>query len=154
MKDRGWAARRPDETPVGELLLRNHTVTALRAGGVWTLGELRAMGDRELLRLRGIGRAALVDVRHLVPAPAGSRVASAGSGVTIAGRAFTLGVVYAPRPGSYGHKPRRLLRHVADSLLAGGRVHVVSVPSGVWRVMAGTEWADWAGEPVEDSSRG
>jgi len=148
---RGWAARRPDETPVGELLLRNHTAAALRAGGILTLGELRAMGDRELLRLRGIGRAALVDVRHLVPAPARSRAASAGSEVTIAGRAFALGAAYAPRPGSYGRKPRRLLRYVADSLLPEGRVHVAVLPEGRRLVMAGAEWAAWAGEPVEET---
>jgi hypothetical protein len=151
--DRGWAARRPDETPVGELLLRNHTVTALRAGGVRTLGELRAMGDRELLRLRGIGRAALVDVRHLVPAPAGSRVASAGSGVTIAGRVFSRGAVYAPRPGSQGRKPRRLLRYTADSLLPEGRVQVAVLPKGRRQIMAGAEWAAWAGDPVEEVGR-
>ena len=149
MTDRGWAARRPDETPVGELLLRNHTAAALRAGGVRTLGELRAMGDRELLRLRGIGRAALVDVRRLVPAPAGSRVANAGDEVAIAGRAFALGAVYAPRPGSRGHKPRRLLRYTADSLLPEGRVQVAVLPKGRRQIMAGAEWAAWAGEPVE-----
>jgi hypothetical protein len=150
--DRGWAARRPDETPVGELLLRNHTVTALRAGGVWTLGELRAMGDRELLRLRGIGRAALVDVRRLVPAPAGSPGASVGSEVTIAGRAFTVGTTYAARPGlgPGNHRPRRLLRYSADSPLSGGWVEVAPVPSGQRRVMSAMEWAAWAGAPVEE----
>ena len=150
MTGRGWAARRPDETPVGELPLRPGTIRTLWAAGVLTLGELRAMGDRELLRLRGIGRAALVDVRHLVPAPAGSRVASAGIGVTIAGRAFSLGAVYAPRPGSRGHKPRRLLRYTADSLLPEGRVQVAVLPKGRRQVMAGAEWAAWAGEPVGD----
>jgi hypothetical protein len=34
-----------------------------------TLGELRAMGDRELLQLRQFGRGALADVRAIVPAP-------------------------------------------------------------------------------------
>ena len=77
---------------------------------------------------------------------------SEGAEVTIAGRAFTLGTAYAARPGSYGRKskPRRLLRYTADSLLSGGRVHVAVVPSGNERVMAGTEWAAWAGEPVGD----
>ena len=80
---------------------------------------------------------------------------SAGSEVTIAGRAFTLGTVYAPRSGSYGRKskPRRLLHHTLDSLLPGGRVTVASMPSGREHVMAGTEWAAWAGEPVEDAGR-
>ncbi len=64
---------------------------------------------------------------------------------------FRLGAVYAPRPGSYGRrsKPRRLLRHAADSLHPGGRVTVVLVPSGRRQIMAGTEWAAWAGEPVD-----
>ena len=75
--------------------------------------------------------------------------------MTIAGRAFTLGVVYAPRPGSYGRKskPRRLLRYTADSLLPGGRVTVAVLPSGRRQFMAGAEWAAWAGEPVEDVGR-
>ena len=67
--DRGWTARQPDEPPVGDLPLRQHTTNALRAGGVLTLGDLRTMGDRELLRLRQFGRGALADVRSLVPPP-------------------------------------------------------------------------------------
>ena len=86
----------PDETPVGDLPLRRHTISALRTGGVLTLGELRAMADRELLLLRRFGRGALADVRSLVPAPGAGSV---GDEVTIAGRAFTLGAVYAPRRG-------------------------------------------------------
>ena len=42
MTDRVWTARQPDETPVGDLPLRSFTINALRAGGVLTLGELRA----------------------------------------------------------------------------------------------------------------
>jgi hypothetical protein len=78
---------------------------------------------------------------------------SEGSEVVIAGRAFTLGTAYAPRPGSYGRRPLRLLRYTADSLLAGGRVHLALVPSGKERVMTGTAWAAWAGEPVGDVGR-
>ena len=80
---------------------------------------------------------------------------STGSEVTIAGRAFTLGAVYAPRPGSYGRKskPRRLLRYTDDSLLPGGRVTVAVLPSGRRQLMGGAEWASWAGEPVEDAGR-
>ena len=76
---------------------------------------------------------------------------SAEGEVAIAGRAFTLGTVYAPRPGSYGHKskPRRLLGYAADSLLPEGRVDVAVLPSGRRQIMAGTEWAAWAGEPVD-----
>ena len=77
---------------------------------------------------------------------------SDGDEVTIAGRVFTLGAVYAAAPGSYGRKskPRHLLAYTDDSLLPGGRVTVAPAPSGVRRVMSGTEWAAWAGEPVED----
>jgi hypothetical protein len=77
---------------------------------------------------------------------------STGDEVTIAGRTFTLGVVYAPRPGSYGRrsKPRRLLGYAADSPLPAGRVAVAILPSGDRRVVAGTEWVAWAGEPVGD----
>ena len=32
MTDRAWIARQPDETPVGDLPLRRHTINALRAG--------------------------------------------------------------------------------------------------------------------------
>ena len=103
-----------------------------------------AIGERPLF-----DSAAAVDVP-----PAGRRVASAGSGVTIAGRTFTIGTIYGPRPGSYGRKskPRRLLSYAADSPLPGGRVVVAVLPSGRRRVMAGTEWAAWAGESVEDGS--
>ena len=108
------------------------------------------MRDHELLRLRRFGRGALADVRSLVPAP--GRGVSAGSEVTIAGRAFTLGTVYAPRPGAYGRiRPRRLLGYTADSPLPGGRVTVAVLPSGRRQLMAGAEWAAWAGEPVGDS---
>jgi hypothetical protein len=73
-----------------------------------------------------------------------------GGEVTIAGRAFTLGAVYAPRRGSYGRRPRRLLDLDPDSPLPGGRVTVETVPAGVPHVMAGAEWAAWAGEEVGD----
>jgi hypothetical protein len=149
---RGWTARQPDGTPVGDLPLRPGTINALRAGGILTLGDLRAMRDRDLMALRRFGRGTLADVRLLVPVPAESPVASAGGGVTIAGRAFTVGTTYAARPGlgPGNRRPRRLLRHSADSPLSGGRVEVAIVPSGKKRVMAGTEWAAWAGEPVGD----
>ena len=149
--DRGWTARQPDGTPVGEPPLRSGTIRALRAAGVLTLRELRALDDRELRTLRRFGPVALADVRFLVPAPAPA--VSGGDEVTIAGRPFRLGAVYRPRQraGSgrpYG--PRRLLGYSTDSLLPGGRVTVVLVPSGAKRVMPGTVWAAWAGEPVED----
>ena len=72
MTDRARVSSLPDETPVGDLPLRQHTINALRAGGVLTLGELRAMPDRDLMALRQFGRGALADVRSLVPPPAGS----------------------------------------------------------------------------------
>ena len=73
--------------------------------------------------------------------------------VVIAGRAFTLGTAYRPRQGaSFGRplKPRRLLAHDPDSLLPGGRVEFTVGHTRQRRVMGGTEWAAWAGEPVED----
>jgi hypothetical protein len=74
---------------------------------------------------------------------------SRGRHVTIAGRTFTLGAVYAPRAGDHRLKPRRLLHYTADSLLAGGRVEVATVPAGRRYVMIGAVWPAWAGEPVE-----
>jgi hypothetical protein len=146
---RGWTARQPDGTPVGDLPLQRHTIRTLRAAGVLTLGELRAMADHELLLLQRFGPGALADVRSLVPAPA----ASVGAEVTIAGRAFRLGTVYAPRRGEHGHRPRRLLGHSADSPLPGGRVMVELAHSGRRQIMAGTVWAAWAGEPVGNVGR-
>jgi DNA-directed RNA polymerase alpha subunit len=69
MSDHASAASLPEETPVEDLPLRQYTTNALRAGHVLTLGELRAMRDREPMALRNFGRAALADVRSLVPAP-------------------------------------------------------------------------------------
>ena len=69
--------------------------------------------------------------------------------MTIAGRAFTLGAVYAPRLGrGHDRRPRRLLSYSPDGPLSGGRVRVEMVPAGGQRVMAGTRWAAWAGEEV------
>jgi hypothetical protein len=144
--DRARVALLPDETPVEELPLRRATIIALRSGGVPTLGGLRTMADHELLELRRFGLGALADVRSLVPAPA----AGVGDEVTIAGRAFRLATVYAPRRGMYGYAPRRLLAYVADGPLPGGRVTVAVLPSGKERVVAGAVWAAWAGEPVGD----
>ena len=69
MTDRARMALLPDGTPLGDLPLRRHTINALWAGHVLTLGELRAMGDRELMALRQFGRGALANVRFLVPVP-------------------------------------------------------------------------------------
>ena len=73
--------------------------------------------------------------------------------VTIAGCVFRLCTAYAPRSSRYFRKPRRLLGFDPDSPLPGGRVTVETVPSGIPHVMAGEEWASWAGEPVEDVGR-
>src|SRR6478609_2439397 len=81
-----------------------------------------------------------------VPPTAAGPGAPSGE-VAVADRAFVLGTGYVPR--SDRERPRgagRLLRHSSDSLLPGGRVHVALVPSGREHVMAGTEWAAWAGE--------
>jgi DNA-directed RNA polymerase alpha subunit len=69
----GWTARRPDETAVRDLPLAGRTVRLLQAAGVPTLGQLRAMSDRELLELSKFGPVAPADVRYLVPAPEGGR---------------------------------------------------------------------------------
>ena len=139
----------PDEALLEELPLPRVTINRLRVGGVMTLGELRAMDDRELLRLRHFGPHSLAEVRALVPAPAGLAAATPGSEVTIAGRTFLLGALYAPRRGGRGRpfKSRRLLEHSADSLLPGGRVRVATA-DGRRLLMGGEEWTAWAGEEV------
>ena len=72
--------------------------------------------------------------------------------VTIAGRSFTLGVVYAPRLGrGHDRRPRRLLSYSADGPLPGGRMMVEMVPAGGQRIMTGGRWAAWAGAPVRDA---
>jgi hypothetical protein len=117
---------------------------------VLTLGQLRAMGDHELLLLR-LRSKLLADIRFLVPMPAGSRAGVAGREATIAGRLFTVGGVYHPRPSVRGQRLRQLLAYDPDGPLPGGRVEVAVLPSANKWVMARTEWAAWAGEPVEDS---
>ena len=52
MTDRARVALLPDETPVENIGLRLQTGIALRRNGTTTLGELRELPDRELLRLR------------------------------------------------------------------------------------------------------
>jgi hypothetical protein len=146
---RDWTPRQPDGTAVRDLPLAGRTLRLLHAAGVLTLGQLRAMSDRELLGLARFGPVALADVRYLVPAPGGGQ-RETGSEVTIAGRVFRLGTVYAPRRGSYARRPRRLLGYSADSVLPGGRVTVAILPSGDERTMTGKDWAAWAGEPVEE----
>jgi hypothetical protein len=78
---------------------------------------------------------------------------AADAEVTIAGRVFRLGAIYAGRRDGRGRpfKPRRLLRYDPDSPLPGGWVTLELVPSGRRRVMAGVAWAAWAGEPVEET---
>jgi len=71
--------------------------------------------------------------------------------VTTAGRGFTPGTVYRPRPRTYGHNPRRLSRYGPGGPLPGGKVEVAIVPSGDRRLVAGAVWAAWAGAPVEGS---
>ena len=71
MTDRARVASLPNETRVADLPLRQRTSGALRAAGVPTLGDLRAMPDHELLRIRPFSHGALADVRSLVPVPGG-----------------------------------------------------------------------------------
>jgi hypothetical protein len=73
--------------------------------------------------------------------------------VTIAGRAFTLGTVYARWPHVDGRWRRRLLSCTVDSLLPGGRVTVAMELSSKQRVMTGEDWVAWAGEPVGGGGR-
>src|SRR3954470_21871590 len=81
--------------------------------------------------------------------------------VTIAGRVFTLGMVYAPAAGvRFPSEQRRLLplRLVSYDPAypwPGGRVEAEDVPSADTprtprRRMSGRAWAAWAGEPVGD----
>jgi hypothetical protein len=89
---------------------------------------------------------------------------SPGDEVTIAGRVFRLGVVYAPAPGvRFPSERRRLLPlRLVDYDPAypwpDGRVEAEYVPSAVnprtpRRRMSGRAWAAWAGEPVGDAGR-
>ena len=132
MTDRARVALLPDETPVGDLGLRPADQRALGRTAP-TLGELRELADRELLRLRGgWPPTALAEVRALVPAARGRTAVSAGDEVTIVGRAFTLGAVYAPRAGSHGPGPGRAGCCAAPpkALLPGRQGAVELVPSG------------------------
>jgi hypothetical protein len=86
------------------------------------------------------------------PAAAVAEPGTPSGEVTIGGRVFTLGTVYAPRRGMYGYARRQLVGYVADSPLPGGKVTVAVLHSGRRQIMAGTEWVAWAGEPVEDRS--
>jgi RNA polymerase alpha subunit len=156
--DRAAAASLLDETPVEDLPLPRATVNRLRVAGVLTLGQLRAMPDRELLGLRRFGPHSLADVRALVPAPAGfgSRALPSGGTVAIAGREFVLGAVYAardPRPLGTRHRPRRLVDHDPGYPWPGGRVEVELVPGAARsraqrRYLPGRSWAAWAGDRV------
>jgi DNA-directed RNA polymerase alpha subunit len=60
--DRARVASLPDETPVEDLPLLRFTINRLREGGIMTLGQLRAMPNRDLLRLRRFGLHSLADV--------------------------------------------------------------------------------------------
>jgi hypothetical protein len=84
--------------------------------------------------------------------------------VTIAGRLFGLGVVYAPALGvrfpSEQHRlvPLRLLSYDPAYPWPGGRVEAEYVPSAdnprtPRRRMSGRAWAARAGEPVGDVGR-
>ena len=94
------------------------------------------------------------DRAHAMLASAVAEPGPLSGEVTVAGRTFTLGTIYAPRSGrGYDRRPRRLLSYSTDGPPSGGRVMVEMVPAGGQRIMAGTRWAAWAGEPVEDVGR-
>src|SRR5689334_22123061 len=56
MTDRARVSSLPDGTPVGALPLPRVAINRLRVAGVLTLGDLRAMRDHDLLRLRAFDR--------------------------------------------------------------------------------------------------
>ena len=68
--------------------------------------------------------------------------------VTIAGRPFELGAVYAPRNGHGRH--RMLLAYKPDGEWLGGKVETWLIgQSGARRdPVCGTWWARWAGERI------
>jgi hypothetical protein len=68
--------------------------------------------------------------------------------VTIAGRVFELGAVYAPRNG-FGRQ-RMLLAYEPDGKWLGGRVEtwLIGRSGGRRDAVCGTRWARWAGERV------
>jgi hypothetical protein len=78
--------------------------------------------------------------------------------VTIAGRSFTLGAVYAPAPHVRPYEsgrllPLRLVGHDPAYPWPGGRVEAELVPSAdrlrtTRRRLSGRAWAKWAGEEV------
>jgi len=152
--ERARVASLPDGTPVGDLPLTRVAISRLRVEGVLTLGDLRAMRDHDLLRLRAFGRGSLAAVRSLVPAPA-----AASSEVMIAGRRFTLGAVYEPAPHVRPYEPGRLLplRLVGyDPTYPWPRGRVEAELVGVQgtrrrvRRLSGQAWVRWAGERVEE----
>ena len=161
MTDQAPAASPPDGTPVEDLPLRQHTINALRAGHVLTLGDLRPMSDHELLRLRQFGHGALANLRALVPA--GHAAAGTGSEVTIAGRVFRLGAVYAPAPHVRPYEsgrllPLRLVGHEPAYPWPEGRVEAELVPIAdrlrvQSRRLSGRAWLAWAGKEVGDAGR-
>jgi hypothetical protein len=88
---------------------------------------------------------------------------SAGSEVTIAGRVFTLGVVYAPAPRVRPYEvarllPLRLVGHDPaypwpEGCVEAELVPAVDRPRTQRRRMSGRAWAAWAGAPVRDVGR-
>ena len=88
---------------------------------------------------------------------------SAGSEVTIAGRVFTPGAVYAPAPHGRPYElarllPLRLVVYDPAYPWPEGRVEAELVPIAdrlrvQRRRLSGRAWAAWAGEEVEDAGR-
>ena len=83
---------------------------------------------------------------------------STGGVVTIAGRAFVLGAVYAPAPHVRAYQqgrllPLRLVGHDPAYPWPEGRVEAELVPTAgsvrtQGRRLSGRAWAKWAGERV------
>src|SRR4051794_41791531 len=80
------------------------------------------------------------------PAAAVAEPGTPSGEVTIGGRVFTLGTVYAPRRGMYGYARRPLVGYVADSPLPGGKGTGAGLHPGRRQIMAGAGGGGWGGE--------
>src|SRR5690348_1435233 len=79
-----------------------------------------------------------------------------GERVTIVGREFELGALYAPRAAK-GRQLRRLVAYAPAEGWRGGRVETLVIGrtsrrSGACDVVSGAWWARWAGERVAGPS--
>ena len=52
------------EASIDSMILSPGTVTALHNAGIHTIDELKGMADEQLLRLKGIGKARVAEIRE------------------------------------------------------------------------------------------